>query len=67
MVMKTFNINDFPRFLDEWILYPDFSSYHHAAADYMRQVGFKSARFVNIEVGWGLSDEEYTWFLIRYS
>ena len=64
--MIKFNICYFGKFLDIWTT--DYRSCLDAA-ECMRLLGFRSARFVddgNI-CYWTLSEEEYTWFVLRWS
>ena len=60
--MKWFNIINFPKFREEALNYPG------PLDDTMRRMGFKSATFrPQGDKAWGLSEEEYTWFALRWS
>jgi|688.fasta_scaffold33487_15 hypothetical protein len=58
-----FNIKDFPNFRKEAL------NYSGTLDDTMRRMGYKTATFkANGTVNaWGLSEEEYTWFVLRWS
>ena len=60
--MKWFNVTNFPNFRKEALNYPG------TLDDTMRRMGFKSATFrFRGANAWGLSEEEYTWFVLRWS
>ena len=61
--MKTINIYNFPKFMDAWDL-PQYAGM--SGGECMRALGFKSARYMGGNY-WGLSDEDYTWFILRWS
>jgi protein subunit release factor B len=60
--MKWFNVTNFPNFRKEAL------NYSGTLDDTMRRMGFKSAKFrLQGPNAWGLSEEEYTWFVLRFS
>jgi hypothetical protein len=61
--MKWFDITNFPKFSKES------ESYSGTLDEKMRRMGYKTATFkVNGTMkAWGMSEEDYTWFLLRYS
>jgi hypothetical protein len=64
--MKDIDIYKFDNFIKVWR-----SDYYGIRADQcMRELGFKSARLTHSDDGdiiWLLSEEEYTWFILRWS
>ena len=62
--MKKFNLLEFPKFLDSLREQP----FGITGDEYMRILGYTSAQFNPLDgLAWSLSDEEYTWFVLRWS
>ena len=61
--MKMVDIYKFDKFIDTWT-----DEYKHFAGDEcMQALGFKSAKYNLLDGVWELSDEDYTWFILRWS
>jgi hypothetical protein len=65
--MRRLDIYQFTKFIVVW----QSGQYNHLrGVECMQEFGFKSARFTPIDdtdQSWQLSDEEYTWFILRWS
>jgi hypothetical protein len=61
--MKWFDITNFPKFTKECAIYSG------TLDEKMRRMGYKTATFkVNGTMNaWGMSEEDYTWFVLRWS
>jgi hypothetical protein len=61
--MIWFDITCFPKFMK------DFERNGWLVDEAMRRMGYKSAIFEanGTMCAWGLSEEEYTWFILRWS
>jgi hypothetical protein len=61
--MKWFDISQFPKFRRAS------ENYSGTVDEKMRRMGYKTATFEanGTMNAWGLSEEEYTWFVLRWS
>jgi len=65
--VKQFQISDYPMCYDAWLDARIGSREVVIASSWLRTIGFESTIYVPDTLGWAMSAEDFTMFLLRWS